>query len=152
VVSIDIPPLRDRLEDMRALAERILERAIAEYEVRARRFSPDALAAMHAYPWPGNVRELENRIKRAVLMAEGRRITAADLELAGEAAEAPPVSLKLARNEAERRVLMGVLTRYRGNISRAAKAIQISRPTFHELMAKHQISADDFKPKREAKN
>ncbi len=151
VVSIEIPPLRDRLEDMRTMASRFLERFSTEYKVRVRRFSADALAAMDAYPWPGNVRELENRIKRAVIMARGRQITAADLELIGEAAEAPPVSLKLARSEIERRVLVEALKRYRGNISRAAKAIQISRPAFHELMAKHKISADDFKPERDSK-
>ncbi len=151
VVSIEIPPLRERLEDMRSMTNRFLERFSAEYKVRVRQFSPEAAAAMDAYPWPGNVRELENRIKRAVIMAKGRRITAADLELAGEAVEAPPVSLKLARKETERRVLVDALKRYRGNISRAAKAIQISRPAFHELMAKHKISADDFKPERESK-
>ncbi len=145
VVSIEIAPLRERLEDLRALSLRFLERFSGEYKVRFRRFSADALAAMHAYAWPGNVRELENRIKRAVVMAQGRRITAADLELTSEAQQAPPVSLKVARNEVERRVLMDALQRYRGNISRAAKAIQISRPAFHELLAKHGIRADDYK-------
>ena len=152
VVSIEIPPLRERLEDMRVLASRLLERFSAEYKVPVRRFSADALAAMDAYEWPGNVRELENRIKRAVIMAEGRRITAGDLELTRDGMESPQVSLKKARSEAERRILVDALQRYRGNISRAAKAIQISRPTFHELMAKHKVSADHFKPKRESKN
>src|SRR5574341_781048 len=77
VVSIEIPPLRERLEDLRALSLRFLERDSVGYKVRVRRFSADALAAMHAYAWPGNVRELENRIKRGVIMAEGRTITAA---------------------------------------------------------------------------
>jgi two-component system NtrC family response regulator len=151
VVGIEIPPLRERVEDMRSMATRFLERFSAEYTTPVRRFSPDALAAMDAYAWPGNVRELENRIKRAVIMAKGRRITAADLELAGEAVGVPSVSLKLARKETERRVLVDALKRYRGNISRAAKAIQISRPAFHELMAKHKISADAFKPERASK-
>ncbi len=145
VVSIEIPPLRERLEDLRVLSLRFLERYSAEYKLRVRRFSADALTAMHTYSWPGNVRELENRIKRAVIMAEGRRITAADLELTGEAIQAQPVSLKGARNEVERRVLVDALQRYRGNISRAAKAVQISRPAFHELLAKHGIRADEFK-------
>jgi two-component system NtrC family response regulator len=106
---------------------------------------------MHAYSWPGNVRELENRIKRAVIMAEGRRIAAADLELVGEVAQPAPVSLKVARSEAERRVLLEALQRCRGNISRAAKLVQISRPAFHELLAKHGIRTEEFKRDMQAK-
>ena len=149
VVRIEIPPLHQRLEDMRALAARFLERFSAEYKVRARPFSAEALTAMHLYAWPGNVRELENRIKRAVIMAEGRRITAADLELNWEGLQVQPISLRVARNEAERRVLVDALRRYRGNISQAAKAVQISRPAFHELLAKHGIQAGSFKGRLE---
>jgi two-component system NtrC family response regulator len=145
VVNIEIPPLRERIEDMRALATKFLERFSAEYKVRVRKFSPDALAAMHRYSWPGNVRELENRIRRAVLMAEGRNIVAADLELTGEISHQPTVSLKAARNEVEKRILVEALQRHQGNISRAAKAVQLSRPAFHELLAKHSIRADEFK-------
>ena len=145
VVNIAIPPLRERIEDMRALATRFLERFSAEYKVRVRKFSPDALTAMHGYSWPGNVRELENRIKRAVIMADGRNIAAADLELAGEAGHQPTVSLKAARNEVERRILVEALQRHQGNISRAAKAVQLSRPAFHELLTKHSIRAEEFR-------
>jgi two-component system NtrC family response regulator len=145
VVPISIPPLRERLEDLSLLATHFLERFSAEYKVRARAFSSDALAAMRAYQWPGNVRELENRIKRAIIMAEGRRITPTDLDLPTTTEETPSVSLKEARNETERRLLVEALRRYRGNISQAAKAIQISRPAFHELLAKHKIRAEDYK-------
>ncbi len=145
VVNIEIPPLRDRLEDMHALSTQFLERFSAEYKVRVRKFSPDALAAMHAYAWRGNVRELENRIKRAVIMAEGRNITAADLELTGDPAQQPTQSLKAARNEVEKRLIVEALQHCRGNISRAAKVVQLSRATFHELLAKHGIRADEFK-------
>ncbi len=145
VVSIEIPPLRERGDDMRALATRFLERFSEEYKVRVRRFSGDALEAMHAYTWPGNVRELENRIKRAVIMADGRRITAADLELAEECPTQPITSMREARDAAERRVLVEALKRYRGNISRAATAIKISRPAFHVLLEKHGIRVEEFK-------
>jgi two-component system NtrC family response regulator len=145
VVNIEIPPLRERIEDMRALATKFLERFSAEYKLRVRKFSPDALAAMHGYSWPGNVRELENRIKRAVLMAEGRNIAAADLELAGEATRQLAMSLKAARNEVERRLIVEALERCQGNISRAARTVQISRPAFHELLSKHGIQAEQFK-------
>ncbi len=150
VVNIAIPPLRERIEDMHVLATTFLERFLTEYKVRVRKFSHDALAAMQAYSWPGNVRELENRIKRAVLMAEGRSITAADLELAGEPTQQPTQSLKAARNEVERRVLVEALQRFRGNISRAAQAVQLSRPAFHELLAKHSIRPDEFKRKAQS--
>jgi len=148
VVTIQTPPLRDRMEDLPLLATRFLERFSAEYKVRARSFSAEALVAMRAYGWPGNVRELENRIRRAVIMAHGRRITALDLDLATDVVPVPPVSLKAARSETERRVVVEALQRFSGNISRAAKAIQISRPAFHELLAKHEIQAEDFKNDR----
>ena len=145
VVSIEIPPLRERLDDMRALATCFLERSLAEYKVRRRRFTAEALTAMYVHLWPGNVRELENRIRRAVIMAEGRRITAADLELAEDSLTRPMISIREARNEAERRILLDALKQYRGNITRADKAVQISRPAFHELLAKHGIRAEECK-------
>jgi two-component system, NtrC family, response regulator len=145
VVTIQMPPLRDRLEDLAFLAARFLERFSAEYKVRTRPFAAEALAAMRFYGWPGNVRELENRIKRAVIMAQGRRITAADLDLVTGVEQPQPISLKAARNEAERRLLVEALQRYRGNISQAAKAIQISRPAFHELLTKHELRAEDYR-------
>jgi two-component system NtrC family response regulator len=100
---------------------------------------------MDVYPWRGNVREVEHRIKRAGIMAKGRSITPSDLELPGEAAAEPILSLKAARNEVERRLLVDALQRHRGNISRAAKAVQVSRPAFHELLAKHGIRAREFR-------
>ena len=145
VVTIQMPPLRERLEDLPLLAMRFLDRYSAEYKVRTRPFSTEALGAMQTYPWPGNVRELENRIKRAVIMAHGRRITPTDLDLPPKMPPAPRVSLKRARNETERRLLIDALQRYRGNISQAAKAIDISRPAFHELLAKHEIDVDEYK-------
>jgi two-component system NtrC family response regulator len=145
VVSIHIPPLRERLEDLRALAQYFLEAFSSEYKVRRRHFSAEALAAMDTYTWPGNVRELENRIKRAVIMAEGRRITAADLALDGDFPLTPLGALKETRNEVERRVLTEALKRYRGKVSRAAHAIQISRTAFHQLLSKHNIDPGPYK-------
>jgi two-component system, NtrC family, response regulator len=145
VVTIAVPPLRERVEDLRLLATHFLERFSAEYGLRVRPFAPDALSAMHSYPWPGNVRELENRIRRGVIMAAGRQITTADLELA----ETPSaVSLAVAREEAERRSLADSLTRTQGNISRAAQVLGTSRPSFHRLLAKHGIRAQEFKNRK----
>jgi len=148
VVTILIPPLRERLEDLPLLATRFLERFSTEYKVRTRPFSAEAMEGMRRYPWPGNVRELENRIKRAVIMAQGRRISPADLDLPANVEPPGPLSLREARNEAERRLIVEALERYRGNISQAAKAIQISRPAFHELLTKHEISAEEYKRER----
>jgi two-component system NtrC family response regulator len=144
-VSIHIPPLRERLDDLRALASHFLERFAAEYRVRVRHFSAEALAALDTYAWPGNVRELENRIKRAVLMAQRPRITAADLGLAEGYAVSAVGSLKDARDAVERNLLISALRRYRGNVSRAAAAVQISRTAFHQLLTKHGIDTEEYR-------
>jgi two-component system NtrC family response regulator len=151
VVTIQMPPLRDRLEDLPLLASHFLERFATEYKVRSKIFSSESLSAMRTYAWPGNVRELENKIKRAVIMAQSRRLTPEDLDLPTDVAQIAPSSLKAARNETERRLLVEALQRHRGNISRAAKAIQISRPAFHELLAKHEIRAEEYKGEGKAR-
>jgi two-component system NtrC family response regulator len=98
---------------------------------------------MRAYPWPGNIRELENKVQRAVIMARGRLIEPGNLDLA--ASESSAESLGSARARAEREALVDVLGRYRGNISQAAKDLQVSRPTLHGLLSKHQVNAKDFR-------
>ncbi len=105
-------------------------------------FAPDALAALDGWPWPGNVRELENRVKRAVIMADGKRVTAADLDL-GMGADAAPqtLNLKSAREAADRVAIGRVLACTHGNISSAAKMLGISRPTLYDLMRAYDISA-----------
>jgi len=145
VVTIQMPPLRDRLEDLPVLAAHFLQRFSAEYKVRPKVFSSEALSAMRTYAWPGNVRELENKIKRAVIMTQGRRIAPEDLDLPADVLQDKPLSLKVARNEVERRLLVEALQRYHGNISQAAKAVQISRPAFHDLLAKHAIRLENLK-------
>ena len=144
VVRIEIPPLRERADDLRAMATRFLERFCGEFQMRRRPFSGDAISAILNYAWPGNVRELENRIKRAILMATGRRITSADLEL-DQDAPAKHVSLKEARNSAERGALIEALQRAQGNVSRASKLAGLSRPAFHELLTKHGIHSADYR-------
>jgi two-component system NtrC family response regulator len=99
-------------------------------------FTQDALAAIQAHPWPGNVRELENRLKRAVVMAEGPRVTAEDLEL--ESPQTPlELNLRQVREAAERQALVRVLQLHNGNLSQAAERLGISRPTLYDLLAKH---------------
>jgi two-component system NtrC family response regulator len=136
VVTITLPPLRERADDVMLLARAFLQRFGHDYEKDLRGFSADAADAIQRSPWPGNVRELEHRVKRAVIMAEGSVVTAEDLELepAGGANATRP--LREVRDEAERRHIQAVLQRCDGNISRAATELAISRPTLHELIKK----------------
>jgi len=102
--------------------------------------APDALAALDAWAWPGNVRELENRMKRAVIMADGKLVTAADLDLDEERAEGGElVNLKAAREMADRRAIRRAIARTDGNISGAAKILGISRPTLYDLLKQYQM-------------
>ena len=104
--------------------------------------APDATDAIDAYTWPGNVRELENRIKRAIIMADGKLIGASDLDLPGGRngeAEPLPINLRAAREVADRRAIHQALTRTDHNISGAAKLLGISRPTLYDLMKQYHL-------------
>jgi two-component system, NtrC family, response regulator len=143
VVAIRVPPLRERGEDIVVLANAFLQR-VGREQRRRLRFSSEALQAIMAYRWPGNIRELENRVSRAVIMARGGLITAEDLDLQA-AAQDRTVSLREMRGEAEREALVETLARHAGNISRAARELQISRPTLHGLLERHGVNAKDFR-------
>ncbi|KAF1064560.1 sigma-54-dependent Fis family transcriptional regulator [Burkholderia gladioli] len=136
VLKVVEPPLRERGKDIEVLARHMLERFRGDASRRLRGFAPDAIAALHNYGWPGNVRELINRVRRAVVMAEGRTITAADLEL-GEFVASEPVSLLAAREAAERRAIEIALLRHRGRFADAARELGVSRVTLYRLMVAH---------------
>jgi two-component system NtrC family response regulator len=105
-------------------------------------FSADALAAIDAWGWPGNVRELENRVKRAVIMSDGKLVGAADLDLAGnDEDQAQALNLKGARELTDRRVIRHALARSEGNISSTAKLLGISRPTLYDLLKQYDLHA-----------
>ena len=142
VVVITVPPLRDRGEDVNLIAKEFLTRYGAEHGKRNLAFSPDALRALNLHTWSGNVRELQNRVHRAVIMSESKRVTAADLELT-EALEGMPLqTLKEARENAEREIVQDALRRNKWKITAAALELGISRPTLYELMEKLKISRD----------
>ena len=144
VVSLTVPPLRTRAEDIVLLAGALLRRFGREAGDRAPRgFTPEAIEAMKGYGWPGNVRELESKIQRAVLVAGGAFITASDLGLPGRAAG--DLSLRDARESVERRLVVDALARTAGNISHAARAIGVTRPTLHSLLTKYRIQAQTFR-------
>jgi len=144
VVNIVVPPLRERGDDLRLLAEYFLDYYAKHYKRRIRGFTQAGLRAVQAHPWPGNVRELENRVQRAVILAQDPYVRPSDLELEA-ASEEGPQSLQGARDEAEHRLLVESLTRNAGNITRAARDIKVSRPTFHDLLRKHGIEAGRYR-------
>ena len=144
VLTIQAPPLRDRGDDIRMLAEYFLEFYSKHHKRRIKGFTRAALRAIQAHPWPGNVRELENRVQRGVILARDAYLRPEDLELAEPQTESPR-TLQEARDDAERLLLMESLTRNAGNITRAARDIEVSRPTFHDLLRKHSIDAGRFR-------
>jgi two-component system NtrC family response regulator len=171
VISIKLPPLRERKEDIAPLAHYFLQRFAQEFSKKLRGFGPSALEAMMNYGWPGNVRELENKVKRAAIMAEGAIVRPEDLGFspgspdAATAAEAVPgpetptrpgpenpgvgsrdgriESLWEARSRVEADLLARALEQHEGNVARAAEAVGISRPTFYDLMKKHGMRCEE---------
>jgi two-component system NtrC family response regulator len=136
VVVVKVPALRERGDDVVMVAKEFLHRYATEHKHSRLTFAPDALRALYAYPWPGNIRELQNRVQRAVIMAEGKRVTAGDLELSTALEGAPPQTLKEARENVEREIVQDALRRHQGKITAAALELGISRPTLYELMEK----------------
>jgi two-component system NtrC family response regulator len=131
--------LRDRQGDAVLLAHAFAKRFASEQRRKGLGFSDDALRAIDQHRWPGNVRELQNVIKRAVIMAEGERLTAEDLGLATDGGALDELDLRTVRERAERQAVVAALARVDGNIVRAAELLGVSRPTLYDLMAKLQI-------------
>ena len=144
VVTVHVPPLRERGDDVRILADYFLEFYARQHKRRLKGFTQSASRALQAHAWPGNVRELENRVQRAVILAQDAYLRAEDLELSG-AQQDSPRTLQDARDTAERVLIMEALTRNAGNITRAAQEVRVSRPTFHDLMRKHGIDARRYR-------
>lgn len=139
-IVIKIPALADRPGDASLLARHFQKKYTEEINPAVKGLAPDALAALESWKWPGNVRELENRIKRAVIMADGKLVTASDLDL--EASEDEPVdllNLKAAREAADRMAIRRAISQTDGNISNAAKLLGISRPTLYDLLKQYQL-------------
>ena len=139
-IVIKIPSLAERPGDATLLAKAFLARFAGEMNPSVKGFAPDALAAIDGWGWPGNVRELENRVKRAVIMADAKLITAADLDLEGREVEDVPLNLKSAREHADRKVIRHALARNEGNISSTAKMLGISRPTLYDLIKQYDLA------------
>jgi two-component system, NtrC family, response regulator len=139
VVQISLPPLRERENDIRFLAQSFLQRFAVQSNKKGLTFDSEALRALNKHSWPGNVRELENCVRRAVIMAEGKRLTAQDLELPSSANN---TTLKDAREAVEREMIQQTLRKHLGKITSAAAELGISRPTLYELMDKLGIARE----------
>jgi two-component system NtrC family response regulator len=141
-IVVKIPSLAERPGDAVLLARHFVHRFGRELNPAAQTLSPDAIEAIDAYSWPGNVRELENRIKRAVIMAESKTIGATDLDLPIKADEEPvAINLRAAREVADRKAIRQAMSRTDNNISGAAKLLGISRPTLYDLLKQYRLQA-----------
>ncbi|MCS7268751.1 MAG: PEP-CTERM-box response regulator transcription factor [Geminicoccaceae bacterium] len=138
-VEVPLPPLRERPGDAVLLARHFLDQYRTAFGRPVRDFTAAALRAIDHHAWPGNVRELQNRVKRAVLLAEGAKITVADLDLATVAADDRELDLRFVRERAEREALARALARTGGNVSQAAALLGISRPTLYDLIRQHRL-------------
>lgn len=139
-IVVKIPSLAERSGDAVLLARHFAKRFGRALNPAVQSLSPDALAAIDSYPWPGNVRELENRIKRAVIMADAKSVSAADLDLRKSDREEPQlINLRAAREVADRRAIRHAMTRTDNNISGAARLLGISRPTLYDLIKQYQL-------------
>lgn len=144
VITISLPPLRERGEDIILLANYFLNRYVSEFSKKIKGYSSAAESALNEHAWPGNVREMENRIKRAILLAEGPVLEPCDLGFEART-KAEPVfssqglSLKEARDRLERDMLVTALKKNDGNVAKSSEKLGVSRPTFYDLMKKHHL-------------
>jgi two-component system, NtrC family, response regulator len=140
-ITIEIPPVRERDGGRIALAQHLLSKFAKQQGRNLRGFSEDGQDAIDAYSWPGNVREMENKIKAAVIMAEGKFVTARDLGLVINSTP-PSLNLRVVRQKAETLAIRQALTRTGGNVSKAAEVLGITRPTLYDLLQKYEIRDD----------
>ena len=139
-VVVKIPALAERPGDSVLLAKHFLAQFAREMNPKVKGFAPDALAAIDGWTWPGNVRELENKVKRAVIMADAKLVHAEDLDLVDDSEESEgALNLKQAREAADRRMIRQAMARSQGNISMTAKLLGISRPTLYDLLKQYDL-------------
>ena len=141
-VTIDIPPLRERDGDAVVLARVFLDKQVRHHGRSVRGFTSDAIASIESYPWPGNIRELENKINGAVIMADGKQVTADDLGLETNVETTEFINLRTARRNADRTTVKKALALSDGNMSKAAELLGVTRPTLYDLISKHGIRSE----------
>ena len=142
-ITVNIPPLREREGDAITIATAFLRRFCELHNKKIKSFSKEAAEAIETYSWPGNIRELENKIKRAVIMADETNITFDDLELEQNIDIAMPFNLKAVREAAETLTIKRALTRTHNNVSNTAKLLGVTRPTLYALLEKYGIHINE---------
>jgi two-component system NtrC family response regulator len=146
-ITINIPPYRVREEGRLILARHLLHKFCKQQSRALNGFTDDAVQAIESYAWPGNVRELENKIKGAVIMADGKFVSAADLGVSGDDTAEESLNLREVRQQAESKAIRVALTRSYGNISKAAELLGLTRPTLYDLLNKYGLSAEGYSKK-----
>jgi len=145
VISVKLPPLRERGDDIHLLANLFLKRSCDQFNKKLRGFTPAAREAIETYEWPGNVRELENRVQRAVIMTEATSLDPADLGFTdwhpGYTGTKKELTLREAKERVEREMIAATIRNHQGNVAKAAEILGISRPTLYDLMRKHGIES-----------
>jgi DNA-binding NtrC family response regulator len=137
-IELHLPPLRERREDVPPLAMHFLRRHAARYRKHLTAFDPGAMQLLLEHAWPGNIRELDHAIERAVLLAQSEQIRGADLALRGASTAAPRLE-ELTLEEVERLLIQKALSRYDGNVSRAAQALGLSRSALYRRIAAYEL-------------
>ena len=150
VVTIAVPALSERGSDVTLLARTFLTKFAEEQKKPLKGFTPQAVEAMTSHTWPGNVRELENRIKRAVVMAEGKYVTPANLELKSlSSAKEDASTVRDSRDSREKDLVRLAMEKAEGNVSRAAAELGISRPTLYLLLARYGLKKTKSEDQKE---
>lgn len=140
-ITLNIPPLRDRDEDVIILAQYFLQYYASEYKRNVKSFSEDALAAIKSHRWPGNIRELQNKVKSSIIMTTGTQVTALDLGFFDHIDSSFELSLNLrtVREEAETIAIQKAHALAEGNMSKAAELLGVTRPTLYSLIEKYKL-------------
>ncbi len=143
VMHIHLPPIRDRGEDTTLMAMIFLKRAAVFYRKPIRGYTSEAINAIHSYSWPGNVRELSNKVRRAVVMAEGDDITPRDLDLTCETLQPEDslASLRAAHRRIEVELIVKAISLHRGNLTRVARDLEVSRTTLYRKLRAYKLEA-----------
>ncbi|MFQ5647282.1 MAG: sigma-54 interaction domain-containing protein [bacterium] len=148
IVPIQLPSLRERPEDIMLLANYFLDKYRAEANHKIIGFSNELVSLMLSYKWHGNVRELESKLRRGIILSNGRLLSVGELGFLEHVDNSEKLSLSEIRNQAESKAIRLNLELTQGNISNAAKRLKISRPTLHDLLKKHKIDPKLYKNRK----
>jgi len=147
-ITLDLPAVRDRDGDALVIAQSLLKSLSKQLDRPGLSFAEDAISAIESYPWPGNVREMINKIKRAVIMADGKRITTDDLQLPQSTdntdASESQLNLRKVRENAERAAIVQALRSSNSNMAQASRLLGVTRPTLYNLTDKYRINTTDY--------